>query len=258
MFGLAFLGSLARIRSRRGVVGGPVGLLAVGDLVERRAGEVDPAVVEQAGQVAVEEGQQQRGDVVAVAVGVGQEDDLAVAEPGRVVLVVHAAAEGADDVGQLLVVEHLGLARLLGVEDLAPSAAGSPGCRGRAPAWPSRRRESPSTMNSSDSSGSVLSQSWSLPGRFSRLLMAVLRRTWRGGGAAGLAGPGRLDHPRGDRVADALVLEQEVLEAGPDHRLDQRRGPRGCSAGPWSAPGTAARGRRPRGRRSAPRGCPRP
>ena len=41
-----------------------------------------------------------------------------------------------------------------------------------------------------------------------------------GGGPAGLAGLGRLDHPRGDRVADALVLEQEVLErrAGPSTR----------------------------------------
>ena len=52
-------------------------------------------------------------------------------------------------------------------------------------AWMSRSRPclaeppalSPSTMNSSDSSGLVLSQSWSLPGRFSRLLIAVFRRT---------------------------------------------------------------------------------
>ena len=44
----------------------------------------------------------------------------------------------------------------------------------------------------------------------------------RGGRPAGLAGLGRLDHPRGDRVAHALVLEQEVLERGPDHRLDLR------------------------------------
>ena len=91
----------------------------MGDLVERRAGEVDAAGVEQAGQVAVEEGQEQRGDVVAVAVGVGQEDDLAVAEAGRVEVLVDAAAEGADEVGQLLVVEQLGLVGLLGVEDLA-------------------------------------------------------------------------------------------------------------------------------------------
>ena len=81
---------------------------------------------------------------------------------------------------------------------------------------------SPSTMNSSDSSGSVLSQSASLPGRLSRPLIAVLRRTWRRRRPAGLAGLGRLDDPRGDRVADALVLEQEVFEAGPDHRLDLR------------------------------------
>ena len=222
MFGLAFLGSLARIRSRLGVVGGPVGLLAPGDLVERRAGEVDAAVVEQAGEVAVEEGQQERGDVVAVAVGVGQEDDLAVAEPGRVVLVVHPAAQGADDVGQLLVVEHLGLAGLLGVEDLALRAAGSPGCRGRGPAWPSRRRESPSTMNSSDSSGLVLSQSWSLPGRLSRLLIAVLRRTWQAAARLASRALAAWITRCGDRVADALVLEQEVFEPGPDHRLDQR------------------------------------
>ena len=46
-----------------------MGLLAPHDLVERRAGEEDAAVFEQAGDVAVEERQQERGDVVAVAVG---------------------------------------------------------------------------------------------------------------------------------------------------------------------------------------------
>ena len=52
-------------------------------------------------------------------------------------------------------------------------------------AWMSRSRPcladppalSPSTMKSSDSSGFVLSQSCSLPGRLSRPLIAVLRRT---------------------------------------------------------------------------------
>ena len=44
----------------------------------------------------------------------------------------------------------------------------------------------------------------------------------RGGGPARLARLGRLDHPRRDRVADALVLEQEVLERRPGHRLDLR------------------------------------
>ena len=56
--------------------------------------------------------------MVAVAVGVGQEDDLAVPQPGGIVLVVDPAAEGADEVGQFLVVEQLGLTGLLDVQDL--------------------------------------------------------------------------------------------------------------------------------------------
>ena len=147
--GLGVLGQLGEDPVAVGVVRGPVGLLAPADPVEGRAGEIDPAVGEEAGQVAVEEGQKQRGDVVAVAVGVGQEDDLAVAEPAGVVLVVHAAAQRTHEVGELLVVEHLGLARLLGVEHLA--------AEGKI-AWMSRSRPclaeppalSPSTMKSSE------------------------------------------------------------------------------------------------------------
>ena len=81
---------------------------------------------------------------------------------------------------------------------------------------------SPSTMNSSDSSGSVLSQSCELAGEIQPAADRRLAADLAGGGAAGLAGLGRLDHPGGDRVADALVLEQEVLQRGPDHRLDLR------------------------------------
>ena len=58
--------------------------------------------------------------LVAVAVGVGQEDDLAVAEPRGVVLAVDPAAEGADEVRQLLVLQQLLPAGLLDVEDLPP------------------------------------------------------------------------------------------------------------------------------------------
>ena len=81
---------------------------------------------------------------------------------------------------------------------------------------------SPSTMNSSDSSGLVLSQSWSLPGRLSRLLIAVLRRTWLAAARLASRALAAWITRCGDRVADALVLEQEVFEPGPDHRLDQR------------------------------------
>jgi hypothetical protein len=61
--------SMRMSRSQVSAQLGLVGLLAPHDLVERRAGEEDAAVFEQAGDVAVEERQQERGDVVAVAVG---------------------------------------------------------------------------------------------------------------------------------------------------------------------------------------------
>ena len=56
--------------------------------------------------------------MVAIAVGVGQEDDLAVTQPRRIILIVHAAAKRAHNIGELLVIEDLRLARLLGIEDL--------------------------------------------------------------------------------------------------------------------------------------------
>ena len=78
-------------------------------------------------------------------------------------------------------------------------------------------------MNSSDSSGSVLSQSCELAGQ----VQPAADRPSCGGPATAAA---RLASRAlaawmtrcGDRVADALVLEQEVFEPGPDHRLDQR------------------------------------
>jgi hypothetical protein len=81
------------------LVGGPPGLLAGVDAVERRLGQVDVAAVDQRGQVAVEEGEQQRGDVVAVAVGVHQQDDALVAQRSRVEVLAHAAAQRLHDVG---------------------------------------------------------------------------------------------------------------------------------------------------------------
>ncbi len=77
-----------------------------------------------------------------------------------------------------------------------------------------------------------------------------------GGGTAGLAGLGRLDHAGGDRVAHALVLEQEVLERRADHRLDLRLDLRvvqpalGLTLELRLADADRQHGR------SAPRGCP--
>ena len=78
--------------------------------------------------------------VMSVAVGVGQEDDLAVAESRGIKLVTHTASERADDVGQLFVVEDLGLARLLGVQDLSFQGEDRLSVPVATPVWPSRRR----------------------------------------------------------------------------------------------------------------------
>ena len=102
-----------------GVVERPVGLLADVDPVEGRLREEDLAVRNQLGQEAVEEGEQQGRDVIAVGVGVSQDDDAVIAQPADVERLADAAAERRDDVGQLLVLEHLGCGCALDVQHLA-------------------------------------------------------------------------------------------------------------------------------------------
>ena len=58
--------------------------LLLRDLVQRRLGDVDAALLDQLAQVAEDEGQQQRADVAAVDVGVGHQHELAVAALGDV------------------------------------------------------------------------------------------------------------------------------------------------------------------------------
>ena len=90
------------------------------DLVERRLRDVDVVALDQLGHVAEEEGEQQRADVRAVDVGVGHEDDFAVADFGGVeVVFADAAAQGGDHGADFLVAEHLVVAGFFDVEDLA-------------------------------------------------------------------------------------------------------------------------------------------
>ena len=67
----------------------------------------------------VEEGDEQRGDVGAVDVGVGHDDDAAVAQILLAVMRVNAAAERLDEVGELLVLRQLVLAGGGDVEDFS-------------------------------------------------------------------------------------------------------------------------------------------
>ncbi len=90
------------------------------DLVERRLGDVDVVALDQFRHMAEEEGEQQRANVRAVDVGIGHEDDLAVANLGRVeVVFADAAAERGDHGADFFVAQHLVVAGLLDVEDLA-------------------------------------------------------------------------------------------------------------------------------------------
>ena len=62
----------------------------------------------------------QRADVRAVHVGVGHDDDLAVAQLGGVEIVLaDARADGRDQRADFLVAQHLVVARLLDVENLS-------------------------------------------------------------------------------------------------------------------------------------------
>ncbi len=94
-------------------------MLLLRDLVEGRPGHVDVAVLDQAQHLAIEEGQQQSADVLAVHVGVGEDDDLAVADPGDVLSVTDVDADRGDQADDFIVAEHLFRAGLLDVEDLA-------------------------------------------------------------------------------------------------------------------------------------------
>ena len=119
MSGRAFFGRLGDDAIAVGFVQRPERLLAVVDAVERRLRQVDEAARDQRLQVAVEERQQQRRDVVAVGVGVHQQDQLVVAQAFDLDVGADAAAERRHQVLQLLVRHHLLQRRLLGVQDLA-------------------------------------------------------------------------------------------------------------------------------------------
>ena len=80
---------------------GKVGLLFAVDLVERRLGDIDVALVDKRGYQAIEHGEHERADVITVDVGVRADDDLVPVEVVQVkgtevldalVLDLHAAA----------------------------------------------------------------------------------------------------------------------------------------------------------------------
>ena len=102
-----------------GVVAGIELARALGQPVKRRHGEIEMAGLDQFRHLPVEKGDQQGGDMGAVDVGVGHDDDFLVAQLVFLVMRADAAAERLDEIGQLLVAGEL-VARGAGdVQDLA-------------------------------------------------------------------------------------------------------------------------------------------
>ena len=77
------------------------------------------AVLDQRAHEPEQQGQQQRGDVLAVDVGVGHQHDLVIAQLGQVEVVVDAGAQRGDQRLHLVVLQHPVDAGLLDVDDLA-------------------------------------------------------------------------------------------------------------------------------------------
>ena len=89
------------------------------DAEQRRLGDVDVAAFDQLEHLAVEEREQQRADVRAVDVGIGHDDDAAVAALGEVLIFADAGADGGDHAADFFVGEDFVFARFVGVDDLA-------------------------------------------------------------------------------------------------------------------------------------------
>ena len=193
-------------------------LPAAGDLVERRLGDVDVALLDQGLHVAVEEGHEERPDVGAVHVGVGHDDDLVVAEllqarflladrpcPGR---------RSCIPISSLLKILSRRAFQTLRILPL----------RGRM-AWKRRSRpclaeppaESPSTMKISDRAGSRSWQSASFPGSEDGFEDA-LAAGQLAGLAGRFAGPGGVERLEDDPLGVGRVL----LEVGRQLLVDER------------------------------------
>src|SRR5262245_30013919 len=90
------------------IVERPERLLPDVDPIERRLREKHFAARHQLWQVAIDEGEEERRDVMTVGIGVGQDDDAAIAKPREIEILAETAAECGDEIRQLLVLEHLG------------------------------------------------------------------------------------------------------------------------------------------------------
>ena len=89
--------------SRCGIVAGIFGLASLREPIKRRHRQVQMAARDQPRHLAIEEREEQRGDVRAVDIGVGHDDNALVAQIFVAVSRARAAAERLHQIGQFLI-----------------------------------------------------------------------------------------------------------------------------------------------------------
>ena len=99
---------------------GHPGGLAAGQLIQRRHGGVNVAMLNQGPHKAEEESQQQGTDMGAVHIGIGHDDDLVVPQLGGVKFIADTGAQGGNDRLKFVVAVHLVRPGLFHVQHLAP------------------------------------------------------------------------------------------------------------------------------------------
>ena len=105
------------------VVPAVLAVVALGALVQRRHGDVEVACINDSFHVAEEEGDDQRGDVCTIDVGIGHDDHFVVTNAAQVQRFgvfgsTDGHAQGGEDVANLLALEHFVFHSFLDVEDL--------------------------------------------------------------------------------------------------------------------------------------------
>ena len=93
--------------------------LALFDLIERRLGDIDVALVNQGLHLAVKEGQQQGADVGAVNVCVGHQNQAVIAQFSGIKFIADSGAHGRNQGFNLIVAQHLVQPRLFRIDNLA-------------------------------------------------------------------------------------------------------------------------------------------
>src|SRR6478672_10826722 len=101
------------------IVERPVRFLADIDSIKRWLREKHASILDELREMTIDEREQKRGDVIAVRVGVGEDDDLAVAELVDFEVLTKPAAERGDEIGELFVLEYLGERHALRIENFA-------------------------------------------------------------------------------------------------------------------------------------------